>query len=164
MPSYDRCLELFFSLIALAASEFLLAMSPEPRNDGNRENSCKSEEGLLLKMESQLAGLRVRLCSNDYILEDGFGTISSWNKDFSWCLIKLEVAHESNDEIYRYVLIKARSEPQDLREISSKGKKDVAAYWISEGRLDDARKFDASWWRGGAASTVTITPAEPIRV
>lgn len=119
--------------------------------------------GIRLAMKYKLTGLKIELCSNDYVWENQFGTIVSCNSDFSSCLIDLEEAHHAEGKIYSHVLAKARSDPADLREIVTKGIKDVGAYWISEDRLVAARNFDASWWRGGAASTVTLMPARDYR-
>ncbi len=103
-----------------------------------------------------MTGSLIRLCPDDVAYDDLFGRIEGISKDDKNCLIALASPNQINDVEYQHIVAKVRKSSDTMNHLSSKGYVTVGAFWIPAHKLEDARRFDVSWWRGGKASLATL--------
>jgi len=107
-------------------------------------------------MKTNLIGKPVVIIRNEFISHDLKANIEQIDKHDEKMLMKLEQPLNVGEMQYVYVVGSTRLVGQYISDLCVRRMMGLNLIWIPAETFDEARPFDTSWWRAGAADISSV--------
>ena len=105
-----------------------------------------------------LIGLRLVIAANEFVEAEQIALIEDVNTDTQQLWLRLEHPLTVEDVSYAYAVASPRPERMLIHELLGGTPLGCSVTWVP--RDQETRRFDLSWWRGGAAAITDIQATE----